>query len=208
MPLVSSDTMVWSELNCLGLLAVLAIATAVVAALLFSIVRPSLSVWPSPRRDRPAWRARHVVHRVTGALVVLAGLGVLGLALFDRGSLGLPIGPAQLVGALLLAFGAVFGLWGYVRLGPAASQGASVPLVSSGPYRYSRNPQYVGAIAVLLGFGLLCSSKLGLVAGATLSLWFLIAPFAEEPRLSEQLGPSYDDYLRSTPRFLGIPERR
>ncbi len=108
---------------------------------------------------------------------------------------------------MLFVSGAVFGLWGYVQLGPAASQGALAPLEASGPYRFSRNPQYVGAIGVLLGFGLLCSSKLGLLAGAACSIWFLTAPFAEEPWLREQLGSRYNDYVLSVPRFLAFPRR-
>lgn len=187
--------------------AVVISASAVVTSLVFSIVQPSMSVWPSPQRNQAAWRVRRVVNRVAGVLVACAGLGVLGLALLDRGSLDLPTGLLQLVGTLLLGFGAVFGLWGYVRLGPDASQGALGPLETSGPYRYSRNPQYVGAIGVLLGFGPLCCSKLALVAGAVLSIWFLVAPFAEEPWLSEHLGPGYDAYLLCAPRFLGIPRR-
>ena len=73
--------------------------------------------------------------------------------------------------------------------------------------RYSRNPQYSGAIGVLLGFGLLCGSKLALLAGAACSTWFVTAPFAEERWLRQQLGPSYEEYLRLVPRFLGLPRR-
>lgn len=107
----------------------------------------------------------------------------------------------------VLAFGATFGLWGYLQLGPTASQGALAPLEASGPYRYSRNPQYVGAIAVLLGFALLCASKLGLLAGAVCSIWFITAPFAEEPWLRRHLGIPYEEYAKSSPRYLGLARR-
>jgi hypothetical protein len=98
--------------------AVVASVAVLVASLVFSIVRPTLRVWPPPRRDEPAWRVRLVVHRVTGWLVALAGAGALGLAALDRGSLHLPAAPRWLVGTLLFVFGAAFGLWGYV--GPRA----------------------------------------------------------------------------------------
>ena len=107
----------------------------------------------------------------------------------------------------ILGFGAAFGLWGYVRLGASASQGGGASLEVSGPYRYSRNPQYVGAIGVLLGFALLCASELGLLAGAAVSIWFVTAPFAEEPWLRRHLGARYGEYLEAAPRFLGFPRR-
>jgi protein-S-isoprenylcysteine O-methyltransferase Ste14 len=188
--------------------AVVVSAATLVGALVLSIAKPTVSVWPAPQEKERAWRARLMVHRVTGALVALAGVGALCLAVLDRGSLHLPARLGWLIGLAILAFGATFGLWGYLRLGPSASQGALAPLEASGPYRYSRNPQYVGAIAVLLGFALLCASKLGLLAGAACSIWFITAPFAEEPWLRRHLGVRYDEYAKSSPRYLGFARRR
>jgi len=188
--------------------AVVVSSATLVGALIFSIAQPTVSVWPAPHEDERAWRVRLVVHRVAGVLIALTGVGVLVLALLDRGSLYLPAGVRWLVGPAILGFGATFGLWGYVRLGANTSQGAIAPLEVSGPYRYSRNPQYVGAISVLLGFALLCASKLGLLAGAASSIWFLSAPFAEEPWLRHHLGARYDEYVKSSHRYLGFPRRR
>ena len=189
-------------------LAVVISSTVLVGALVLSIARPAASLWPAPQQNERAWRARLVVHRVTGALVALAGMGTLGLAVLDRGSLQIPTSLRWLVGGAILGFGATFGLWGYLQLGPSASQGALAPLEASGPYRYSRNPQYVGAVAVLLGFALVCASKLGLLGGAACSIWFITAPFAEEPWLRRHLGRRYEEYAKSSPRYLGFAGRR
>src|SRR5262249_3376533 len=135
-------------------------SAALIGALVFSIVYPTLRVWPSPQESERAWRGRLVVYRVSEAMVALTGVGVLALALADRGSLYLPAGVREFVGLPVLCFGATFGRWGYARLGVSASHGAVAPLEVSGPYRYSRNPQYVGAIGVLFGFSLLFASKL------------------------------------------------
>jgi protein-S-isoprenylcysteine O-methyltransferase Ste14 len=189
------------------LAAVAASSAILVGALILSIAKPTVGVWPAPREHERAWRARLVVHRIAGVLVALTGAGALALALLDRGSLHLPAGFRWIVGPAVLAFGALFGLWGYVRLGANASLGAMASLEASGPYRYSRNPQYVGAIGVLLGFALLCASELGLLAGAASSIWFVTAPFAEEPWLRRHLGARYDEYVKSSPRFLGCPSR-
>lgn len=187
--------------------AVVLSSATLVGALIFSIAQPTVSVWPAPHENGRAWRVRLLVHHVAGMLVALTGVGALALAFLDRGSLDLPAGLRWLVGPAILGFGAVFGLWGYVRLGANASQGAIAPLEVSGPYRYSRNPQYVGAIGVLLGFALLCASNLGLLAGAASSIWFVTAPFAEEPWLRRNLGARYDEYVKSSPRYLGFPRR-
>src|SRR5262245_24542915 len=187
--------------------AVVVSSAILVAGLLLSIARPTVSIWPAPQESERAWRVRLIVHRVTGLLVALAGLTALALAALDRGSLRLPGSIRWLVGPAMFGFGAAFGLWGYVTLGPNASQGALGPLEVSGPYRYSRNPQYVGAMGVLLGFALLCASKLGFFAGVACSIWFFTAPFAEEPWLRRYLGPPYDEYTRFSPRYLGFAKR-
>jgi len=155
----------------------------------------------------PCLHVRRVVSQVNGVLVILVGLGVLLLAVLDRGSIHLGIGPRWLVGTALLLCGGIFGLWGDLQLGTNASHGARAPLETSGPYRYSRNPQYVGAIGVLFGFCLVWSSGLALLGAAGCSMWYLLAPFAEESWLRQRLATGYDAYLASTPRFLGTARR-
>lgn len=74
-------------------------------------------------------------------------------------------------------------------------------LVADGPYRYTRNPLYLGTLFMVMGFGLL-ASRLGwfvLVGGM---LWFesrLIA--REEAELLSSQGESFRDYCAAVPRF-------
>ena len=107
-----------------------------------------------------------------------------------------------LFGGVLFACGGGFAIWGFLGLGVRASQGHQDGLVATGAYRYSRNPQYVGTIMGLLGYAVACNSALTLVTWALWSAWFLMAPFAEEPWLREQLGPPYDEYAAKVPRFI------
>src|SRR4030081_3531942 len=67
--------------------------------------------------------------------------------------------------------------------------------VASGPYRFVRNPMYLGAFLVLSGFGLYSRSPsvLGLVALAVL-LFHLFVVFVEEPGLESRFGESYRAY--------------
>ncbi len=166
-------------------------------SLVVTIARPRWRVWPPP--GRASWQ-----YWYTWILTCLGTLGIVILGILDWNTFRLPAWP-RVVGGLLALAGAVFALWGVRELGIRATQGLGGELATTGPYRYSRNPQYVGDIALLLGFGLLCNSAVTLAAAAFGSVWFALAPFAEEPWLKERLGSPYREYTRRVPRFVGWP---
>lgn len=181
------------------------VAELVLAALLIvSLFSPKRRVWPPPGRD--CWEFR-AVWGLT--LFSTAGVILTGILDWNSGPLGhwlrLP------TGALLLLGGLLFASWGLTTLGRHASLGLEDTLVEAGPYRWTRNPQYVGDIIALLGWGILCNSPPTWIVSALGAGWFALAPFTEEPWLRMQYGPAYDDYRRRLPRFLGRPasaERR
>ena len=165
-------------------------------SLIVTIARPQCRVWPPPRRA--SWQ-----YWYTWGLTGLGMLGTTILGILDWNTFSLPSW-LRVAGGLLVLSGASFGLWAVRELGVRATQGLGGELATAGPYRYSRNPQYVGYIGLLLGFGLLCNSALTLAAVALGIAWFVLAPFAEEPWLRELLGSPYEEYNRHTPRFLGL----
>ena len=72
-----------------------------------------------------------------------------------------------------------------------------------GPYRLSRNPLYVGLLALYLALALLAPTFWGLVlfpAAVLLVRWGAIRP--EERFLHERFGAPYDDYKRRVRRWL------
>ncbi len=76
-------------------------------------------------------------------------------------------------------------------------------LIAEGPYRLSRNPLYVGLLALYLGLALLAPTFWGLVlspAAVLLVYWGAIRP--EERFLRERFGTRYDDYARRVRRWL------
>jgi protein-S-isoprenylcysteine O-methyltransferase Ste14 len=76
-------------------------------------------------------------------------------------------------------------------------------MIEHGPYRFSRNPLYVGLLALYLALALLAPTVWGLVllpAAVLLVLWGAIRP--EERFLHERFGPAYDDYTRRVRRWL------
>jgi protein-S-isoprenylcysteine O-methyltransferase Ste14 len=75
--------------------------------------------------------------------------------------------------------------------------------VATGPYRFVRNPMYIGGFFVLLGFGLYERSPAILFFALP---WLLFAHLFvllyEEPHLRATFGASYDAYCRSVRRWL------
>jgi protein-S-isoprenylcysteine O-methyltransferase Ste14 len=76
-------------------------------------------------------------------------------------------------------------------------------MIEEGPYRLSRNPLYVGLLALYLGLGLLAPTLWGLVlfpVAVVFVLWGAIRP--EEQFLHERFGAQYDDYTRRVRRWF------
>ncbi|HEY1206300.1 MAG: isoprenylcysteine carboxylmethyltransferase family protein [Bryobacteraceae bacterium] len=77
-------------------------------------------------------------------------------------------------------------------------------IVQQGLYRYSRNPMYLSVAAVVFGEGWFFGSALLLLYGVAVFIFFhLIVVLVEEPHLRRKGGPSYIEYCRRTPRWIG-----
>lgn len=90
--------------------------------------------------------------------------------------------------------------------GTPAPQVPPIHLVTSGLYRWTRNPMYVGILAVLLGESLAFWSR-GLLI-ATVCTWMSMELFLqafEERTLRRRFGAEYEAYLRAVPRWIGWP---
>ena len=75
--------------------------------------------------------------------------------------------------------------------------------VASGPYRYVRNPMYVGAAAAMLGAGLALSSpSIVMLAAAFVLLMHLFVVLYEEPALARKFGGPYERYRSTVHRWL------
>ena len=134
--------------------------------------------------------------------------GVFLLALFAGNSLGIPSWLRVALGGPLLVLGVLLIAWGSRELSGPTTLGLSGAFVRSGPYRFSRNPQYVGACIYLAALVVLSGSYLAAIASLAIALWFLATPFAEEPWLAERYGAEYEAYRQAVPRFLGFGRRK
>jgi protein-S-isoprenylcysteine O-methyltransferase Ste14 len=76
-------------------------------------------------------------------------------------------------------------------------------LVTTGPYRFTRNPMYLGMVLFLLGFSLMLSLEWGLILVPVLWLAFdRLVVAREEAYLTNKFGEPYRDFLGRTRRWL------
>ncbi|MDX2416620.1 MAG: isoprenylcysteine carboxylmethyltransferase family protein [Xanthomonadales bacterium] len=76
-------------------------------------------------------------------------------------------------------------------------------LTTSGPYRWSRNPQYVGWFLFLLGFALNDWSLWCLAALIVIAISLHLLILVEEEHLRRVFGESYVEFCRKIPRYAG-----
>ena len=90
---------------------------------------------------------------------------------------------------------------------PGMSQGMPEHLVSSGPYRYTRNPMYLGHLVFLSGLALITRSPVAVAILGAHVPWFANRVRRDEQRLCKRFGPAYVDYCETVPRWLPRPSR-
>jgi protein-S-isoprenylcysteine O-methyltransferase Ste14 len=113
----------------------------------------------------------------------------------------------QVTGITIGVIGAGIALWCVVTF-TFVGKGTPAPfdpprrLVMKGPYRFIRNPMYIGADLVLVGAALFYKSILLLGYAA---LFILVAHifvvFYEEPTLRRTFGKEYETYCRNVRRW-------
>ena len=119
----------------------------------------------------------------------------------------------KLLGGVLLAAGLVLVLEPTARF---ALQGRGTPapwapperFVARGSYRFTRNPMYVGVLALIVGQALVLGREVLLAWAAAAWLIFqLFLLLHEEPELRRRFGAEYEDYRAGVPRWLPIAPR-
>lgn len=109
--------------------------------------------------------------------------------------------------ALFLIGGAIYlwCLWDFASFGRGTPAPIDAPkrLVVRGLYRYTRNPMYVGALAVILGWAALFHAfSLLLYALAVGTGFHLFVILYEEPHLRKVFGSEYENYCARVNRWL------
>ncbi|MHA1952102.1 MAG: methyltransferase family protein [Candidatus Thorarchaeota archaeon] len=119
--------------------------------------------------------------------------------------------PYNLVGLLLIPIGMLLIIWANYtllhigKIGLRAREPMQRPsnLVLAGPYRFSRNPLYLGGLLALLGLVIVWSS---LVTAILTILAFIIVRYVfikrEEVILEEEFGEEYQEFKNSVRRWI------
>ena len=89
-------------------------------------------------------------------------------------------------------------------LGWRNAYGEAKVLETAGMYRWSRNPIYVVTIVGMVGIGTVVASWIVTSMLIMWTLFYLLAPFLEEPWLEREYGAEYLAYKKRVPRFLGF----
>ncbi|MGB7539858.1 MAG: PEMT/PEM2 methyltransferase family protein [Anaerolineales bacterium] len=165
------------------------------AAVLLSIRFPVRRIWP-PNRLSP-WKTG-----LMGFLFFFPALGIGMLGMLEWGGMGSPEWVRFGLGLPPLAGGLIFFLWAQGVLGFGQMMGKAGALTTGGPFRFSRNPQYAGCLAMLAGWVLLSSSPSAAIVSLIAVIPLVLVPFAEEPWLRMQYGQAYEEYSRKVPRFF------
>ena len=124
-----------------------------------------------------------------------------------RSRFALSANAAVPLGGVVFALGALIAGWGLFTFGKARTTTvpgrASVRLVTWGPYRFSRNPMYVGLAISYLGEAVILKQIWPvLLLPATLAYvnWVVIP--LEQRKLTEVFGEEYVRYQRQVRRWL------
>lgn len=155
----------------------------------------------------PAERGARVSFPPPLVFLIGLGLGVASGYLFGPARAPVPPTVRLLAGLLVIAGGIAVIVSArilFLRTGqnpvpwtPKAS------LILQGPYRFTRNPMYLGATTIVLGLGVALDNLwICLCALLALAVVHFIAVLPEERYLSQKFGQGYAQYLARVRRYL------
>lgn len=98
--------------------------------------------------------------------------------------------------ALVISLSASF----YVRITPFNKP------FTKGPYRYSRHPLYVAETLIFISITIASVSWVILLLTVIMQSFHMIYAPAEEQYCLKRYGKDYREYMKKTPRWIGIPK--
>jgi len=114
--------------------------------------------------------------------------------------------PYNLLGAIFIIFGFFLISWTYLlfkKYKTPEKFEKSIFLVTQGPYKFSRNPMYLGAVIFLIGLAALFQNILGFISPILffLIMHFMFIPY-EEKKTEKDLGKKYLSYKKKVRRWI------
>jgi protein-S-isoprenylcysteine O-methyltransferase Ste14 len=141
------------------------------------------------------------------AFLAMPTMVAFGIPVWIGASAGHPV--LHLMPAVaLLCLGTLLLLW-CVREFYVSGRGTLAPwdppkhLVTSGPYRISRNPMYIGVVTILAGWCTLWGSRTLVIYAVLVAIGFhLRVLLFEEPWAARRFGSEWDAYRVRVPRWV------
>lgn len=155
---------------------------------------------------------------ITKSLLFAISIVVLGLVFFSQvmtkvdallGFKNFQSIATLVLGGNALLIGAILRLWAAFLF---YSQGIKViavhaqdKLVTAGPYKFSRNPLYLGIICIAFGSAIIFGSISGFALSVVIFIgWNLWVRLCEEKQLEQKFGAEYARYKQRVPRWFRV----
>jgi protein-S-isoprenylcysteine O-methyltransferase Ste14 len=139
-------------------------------------------------------------------LLILLGAAALADYMFEARPIAVLHAPA--VGVLLGLTGIALAAWGRITFAVAGTEimptsASNTALVTRGPFRFTRNPMYLGLVLLALGVALYFATVHFLAVPVLLLLLcnFVFIPF-EEAKMQRQFESSFGAYRQRVRRWL------
>jgi methyltransferase len=161
-----------------------------VLALLAVIVMMLAEQWLSVSNER-VLRANGAIEAEDPvfAMMRLAYPGVFVAMAVEGAISGVELGPLTFAGVLLMFAAKALKFWAIAALGTRWSYKVLVlpglPLVTAGPYRWFRHPNYIGVVGELIAMALMTRARLTGPLGTLLFGWLLFRRIKAEERAME-----------------------
>ena len=141
---------------------------------------------------------------ITAALVYFSNNHNSWIERFVQISSHIPLA-VQIVGLVLCAAGIAFAIWARIHLGrnwsPVPALKENHELVTSGPYRFVRNPIYTGILVALFGSALAAGFAYWIVFIVCLAV-FTWRVYTEDRLMLEQFPETYPPYRQRTKALI------
>jgi protein-S-isoprenylcysteine O-methyltransferase Ste14 len=151
--------------------------------------------------------SRSLLARSIAAFVVLPGTMAFAIPILIGATVGRPTGSA-VIALIFLVCGTSSLLW-CVREFYSVGRGTLAPwsppqrLVTTGPYRFSRNPMYVSVCTILVGWCALWGSRTLIVYTAVVACAIYVRVLlVEERSAARSFGAEWAAYRSRVPRWL------
>lgn len=144
-----------------------------------------------------AWRIGHRVSLVEWLALELSRTGATSFAVSTV--------VVIIVAALFSMMGVTFRIWGSAYLDPSTVNRPDMVagrVMADGPYRFVRNPLYIGLWCMVAAMAFLMPATGALFVIVLITIFIVRLALGEEAFLKERSGETYVAYVRAVPRFL------